>query len=958
MRRWILTILCCLLLKITFTQCIGDTSSPYFFCNGISRNLLNTYLLRAGAFSYVTDPAYTDDELDADLLMLAYAQPLWLGRVAGTWMSGANDAFEFERSAEIATRIHNEVSPYIILQAAIYEYVDPKVSRYSDWKVMIPSDILQAFGYPDYDGFTGYFEHDNIVYTDHPEDNTPDMSRIETQMWFYYRATRYIDAGYEAIHFGQFMIMNNNDPLNSQWAKLLGMIRTYASTHARRGIVLCDAHVNGKGCISYEGDTWDVPYLMHDPETPTDQLLFEYTSFGAGPDEFIAIPNQNNIYGDYDMLCRINYAECSMYGKGYGGKMPMDWGWSYDDAHPIPSIAEMDVGGTDEAGYAYEGMKTDGDFDPDGPEVRNIFGHCLSGCLGNGVYDFRTWGFGGESVWFALQSRGYRNYFNTYLSQRIPQLDPDIFCRYNLRMPITCSIYPWPGEIYNADFGKYNDISVIRHIWDDAFEMKFCTPENITTDFTIGGAGWMPDRTLRLLADVDGDGRDDIVGFSDHNVQIATSNGVYFTEATEWAGSQFTATNNFLTNNSIRLATEFNGDGKADLIAINENEVSVAISSGYGFFSPFIATSDIDFVISNNNTDRFFFGDFNGDGRVDLLKVNDDSLDVLLSDGNYFVPAAEGKGWTNRFSTAHGWDFDKCKFLIGDVNGDGRDDIVGFGNDTVRVGISMGTSFFVSDWLTDALCYNQGWKNENDIRMLADVNGDMVDDIVAFGYWGVQVAKSEGYFFDTPDYWIYDFGENENTGGWNNRFHVRTMADMNGDNKMDIVGFGNEGTVVSISTGECFTPIKVFPFFGNEAGAGGYSVVNHPRLIGDLDDDGKADIVGFGQSQVELMHCTADNAGISSHGEEDILTYYAGTDFKQILLYPNPCRNILNLQFNVSLEGTVTIFNATGTQVYSIAVNNHDIVIPVNTSLLQTGLYYVHFKSVTGESITEKFIIQ
>lgn len=55
-------------------------------------------------------------------------------------------------------------------------------------------------------------------------------------------ATKYIDAGYEAIHWEQVVLMGHNDKDWSHWFNMLGQIREYAKTHARRHFILNDAH--------------------------------------------------------------------------------------------------------------------------------------------------------------------------------------------------------------------------------------------------------------------------------------------------------------------------------------------------------------------------------------------------------------------------------------------------------------------------------------------------------------------------------------------------------------------------------------------------------------------------------------------------------------------------------------------------------------------------------------------
>jgi hypothetical protein len=123
------------------------------------------------------------------------------------------------------------------------------------------------------------------------------------------------------------------------------------------------------------------------------------------------------------------------------------------------------------------------------------------------------------------------------------------------------------------------------------------------------------------------------------------------------------------------------------------------------------------------------------------------------------------------------------------------------------------------------------------------VNGDNRADIVGFGNDGAWVSLSTGSGFSPPALWVNNYGYN--AGGWRVENHPRLLADVNGDNRADIVGFGNDGAWISLSTGSGFsTPTLVVNNFGYNAG--GWRVGSHPRMAADVTADGRADIVGFG----------------------------------------------------------------------------------------------------------------
>jgi hypothetical protein len=145
-----------------------------------------------------------------------------------------------------------------------------------------------------------------------------------------------------------------------------------------------------------------------------------------------------------------------------------------------------------------------------------------------------------------------------------------------------------------------------------------------------------------------------------------------------------------------------------------------------------------------------------------------------------------------------------------------------------------------------------GWSSENQYpRLLADVNGDGKADIVAFGYSGVAVSLATGDgHFASPVGGIENFAFN--AGGWTSQDqYPRLLADVNADHMADIVGFGGGGVAVSLATGggHFASPIGGLENFGFSAG-GWTSQDQFPRGLGDVNGDGAADIIGFGQNGV------------------------------------------------------------------------------------------------------------
>ncbi len=95
---------------------------------------------------------------------------------------------------------------------------------------------------------------------------------------------------------------------------------------------------------------------------------------------------------------------------------------------------------------------------------------------------------------------------------------------------------------------------------------------------------------------------------------------------------------------------------------------------------------------------------------------------------------------------------------------------------------------------------------------------------------------------------VANFGYN--AGGWRVQNHPRLLADLTGDGRAEIVGFGNAGVWVALNNGNGTfrAPQMVVANFGYNAG--GWRIERHPRFLAELTGDGRAEIVGFGDAGV------------------------------------------------------------------------------------------------------------
>jgi M6 family metalloprotease-like protein len=86
--------------------------------------------------------------------------------------------------------------------------------------------------------------------------------------------------------------------------------------------------------------------------------------------------------------------------------------------------------------------------------------------------------------------------------------------------------------------------------------------------------------------------------------------------------------------------------------------------------------------------------------------------------------------------------------------------------------------------------------------------------------------------------------------GWRVEKHLRFVADINGDRRAGIVGFGEDGVCISLAQdGSYAAPRRVTQEFGY---ALGWRIDNHPRFLADTTVNGLLNIIGFADDGVRI----------------------------------------------------------------------------------------------------------
>src|ERR1017187_1253582 len=320
------------------------------------------------------------------------------------------------------------------------------------------------------------------------------------------------------------------------------------------------------------------------------------------------------------------------------------------------------------------------------------------------------------------------------------------------------------------------------------------------------------------------------------------------------------------TGASSVAVADLNGDGKPDIVVLNalgrEGTVGVLLGKGDGTFQPPVTYDTGQYSIPES----LAVGDLNGDGHPDIAVANSGHSDCDCNDGRVGVLWGNGDGtfqptvfypsggydtvsitiqdglllvlnlcqdqycdWPNGSVCVNGSCYDSggmnpSSVAVGDLNGDGRPDIVvGNSNSNPNNDPSMTVGVLLNDgWggFQPVVLYNPGGAYPY-LGAVADLNGDGKPAIVVGTSSGTSVLLGNGDGTVQPPVIVGPLGGS------------LIAADLNGDGKTDLIGTG----AVMLNTSGFATATHVTtslnPSFATQAVTFTATVMSKSRTIPD-----------------------------------------------------------------------------------------------------------------------------
>jgi hypothetical protein len=365
----------------------------------------------------------------------------------------------------------------------------------------------------------------------------------------------------------------------------------------------------------------------------------------------------------------------------------------------------------------------------------------------------------------------------------------------------------------------------------------------------LGLTGKIVNADQLFKMDFNGDGKTDFAILSAASGVL--SGNVYSSTGSAFSLSAVTSTG---TNSKGQrfFFGDFNGDGKTEIGRMwnDNNSASIEISTvgATTLTTAKWATQQGAFTYDQ----IWLTGDFTGDGKTDLAKVYNNAGTTAI---DVYAASANGTSFTNSNWVSSGGNIDGQKFVVGHFSSAARMDIAKIwnnnGNFAVTVYESNGTAFTPSSYLDAAGAFDCQW-------MVGDFNGDKLTDIVKY-YADTTNRKftAEVYLSGSKPMQSSVWA---NLQGAYNEDQEWLTGDFTGDGKDDLAkiweSHGRVSISVHASNGSGFTESAWLTEGDNYYGT-------QKWFSGDFDGDGKIDVARLWSDNGNLTVTVFKSTGTS-----------------------------------------------------------------------------------------------
>jgi len=392
------------------------------------------------------------------------------------------------------------------------------------------------------------------------------------------------------------------------------------------------------------------------------------------------------------------------------------------------------------------------------------------------------------------------------------------------------------------------------------YDYAFAAVENVNR-YAINGH-----HDHALVGDFNGDGRDDLIFTWEHYGENRLFRGNADGSFTDGGiPIESHAINSFPDNS---LVGDFNGDGRDDLIFTwehyGENRLFLGnAAGGFDYMGFQITPTSI-----NSHPDHTLVGDFNGDGRSDLMVTWEHYGENRLFLGN----AGGGFDYVGFQIAPTAINSHPTQTLVGDFNGDGRDDMFfswsHYGENRLFLGTAGGSFTYVGAQI-DPTAIN----SHPDRTLVGDFNGDGRDDLIFT--WSQNGDKR--LFFGTAG------------GGFDYSSAYTVPGDLNNSPDRVLIGdYDGNGSDDLILTWNDSGLVRYFSCIDNAfREVTGYIdadwiLTSEHVLVGDYNGDGTTDVFSADSHVGEnflLLSSSSDGDDILTGGAGDDTFYFRGRNF-------------------------------------------------------------------------------